>query len=230
MKRILMLVLLVSLLSFSNVLAQKKKTKKNKKVKGISISKVENQVLKEINYVRRNPKKYIKFLKKLKKGMRGKVLKLPNGERWQMTEGKSAINEAIRDLKRASRLKEVKYSNGLSEVANIQLKDLKKNINLKHRGKDGSTLATRLSRVGRVGNSAAENISYYSKDAQTIVLTMIIDDGVRNRGHRKNILSKKFTKIGIAHGKGKSKVSVCVLVFADRFTKGKKGGAVIVRE
>lgn len=223
MKKILILFLMVTLFSFSTAQGQKRKKKSRKKIKTSSISKIEKEVLAEINSVRRNPKKYIKFLKKLKKRMKGNNLTLPNGKRWAMSEGKRAINSAIKDLKRVKRLKALKLSNGLSQAADIQLNDLKKNPKLGHRGKDGSNVFKRVSRVGAAGSTVAENITYYSNDAQIIVLMQIIDDGVRNRGHRKNILNRNFTQIGIAYGKGKKDIELCVMVFTDSFIKMPKG-------
>lgn len=45
-----------------------------------------------------------------------------------------------------------------------------------------------------------ENIAYGPKDAKDAVLAMIIDDGISDRSHRKNILSEKLKFMGPCHG------------------------------
>jgi uncharacterized protein YkwD len=52
---------------------------------------------------------------------------------------------------------------------------------------------------------------------------MLIDDGTASRSHRRNLLSTKFKKIGIAAGVHPTYGNVCVIVFAERFAEGKGG-------
>lgn len=219
MKKVTIFAVFVLLFSISAAKAQKKNTKKNRTTKNYSASNISKEILNEINRVRMNPKEYIDDLRNLKRDMNGKTLRLPDGALLKTIEGVAAIDDAIRDLEKISGLKPIKFSEDLSKVADIQLTDLKENIYLRHKGKDGSDLDTRISRIGVVGKSRAENISYYSRGAKLIVLSLIIDDGVYNRVHRRNILNKKFKQIGIAYGDSNQKVAVCVMVFADEFEK-----------
>lgn len=219
MKKVTIIALAILLFSFSAVNGQKKSAKAKKQTKTPAKSDISKEILAEINDIRMNPKKYVKFLEKARKNLKGKMLLLESGERLQTIEGIAAIDDAIRDLEKVSGLQPLKLSDDLSEVADIQLTDLKENIYLRHVGKDGSDLDTRISRIGVVGNARAENISYYSKEAQMIVFSLVVDDGVYNRIHRKNILNSKFKEVGIAFGNSKNDVAVCVLVFADKFMK-----------
>jgi len=43
-----------------------------------------------------------------------------------------------------------------------------------------------------------ENCSYGFETAIDIVLSLLIDEGVKNKGHRQNILSEDFNSIGVA--------------------------------
>lgn len=53
-------------------------------------------------------------------------------------------------------------------------------------------MSNRLERYGDWMGKIGENIDFGSKTARDIILSLIIDDGVTNRGHRKNTLSPDF--------------------------------------
>jgi uncharacterized protein YkwD len=218
MKKQFTLVILILVLSISAIFAQKTKTN-IVNAKAESTSKIEKEVLEEINYVRKNPREYIKLLTSLKQEMKDKLIRLPNGQKWMLIEGIASIDNAIEDLGKVSGLTPFKPSAGLAEVANNQLSDLKEDISYGHKGKDGSNLLTRLNRVGFVERYFSENISYYAQNAKFIVLVWLIDDNVKSRGHRKALLSTNFNEIGIAFANGKTNNGLCVAVFADKFTK-----------
>ncbi len=179
---------------------------------------IAHEIVNEVNRARTNPKGYIEDLRNARKKMNGNMMSTPLGM-MQTNEGVIAIDDAIRDMERVSGLNPVQFSEGLSEAANVQLTDLKDDVNLGHTGKDGSTVFTRINRFGSVEGGWGENINFGPTDAKWIVLSLIIDDGVSTRGHRKNILSNIFNQIGIAYGDSKSGVRVSVMVFATRFTK-----------
>lgn len=55
-----------------------------------------------------------------------------------------------------------------------------------------------MKKYGHVFFGGAENILSGSKNAIESVLNLIIDDGVSNRGHRKNMLAEAHRTIGVA--------------------------------
>ena len=92
--------------------------------------------------------------------------------------------------------KHVKY---LSEVAK----------NLDHTGQGGSTFTLRLQEYGKLGSSSAENLQSTSiqlKKAEQLTADFVIDDGVSNKGHRYNLFSKIYTKVGLGLFKGSNTV------------------------
>lgn len=70
-----------------------------------------------------------------------------------------------------------------------------------HTGSDGSSMSMRLTKHGEWGGKIGENIDFGCKKGRDVVLSLIIDDGVPNRGHRNNLFSPDFLKTGIACAK-----------------------------
>jgi uncharacterized protein YkwD len=88
-----------------------------------------------------------------------------------------------------------------------------------HFGSDHSSPGDRINRYGTWGVSYGENISYGQHSARSIVLQLIIDDGVRSRGHRKNIFNPKFTIAGIGYGPHARYRTVCTTDFAGAYAE-----------
>lgn len=183
----------------------------------VNFSELEQGVFDEINNIRRNPLEYINYLEEYKKVLNDKILFRPNQPRFMMVEGKSAIDGAISALQKSTNLNFLKASKLLTLVAINQLNDLKENPKLGHFGKDGSDLKKRMGIVGKMGKFASENINYKDTIARQTLLTMIIDDGVESRTHRKNILNSDFNMVGVSCGEASNKEMICVFVFADSF-------------
>ena len=183
----------------------------------VSTTAVEINILDEINEARTNPTKYIAYLQEYKQLFRGNTVYFPNGTRMITVEGTKAVDEAINFLKALPKTEPLKFSNGLSKPASLQIADLIEDSSLGHTSKDGSDLAKRLAKFGFVGNIYAESLIQYVQNPREMVLTMLIDDGLKSRGNRKNILSSKFKQIGIAVGKDRKGDSLCIAIFTDSF-------------
>ena len=134
-------------------------------------------------------------------------------------EGTKAVDEAIKFLKSTPKLEPFQYSNGLAKPAKLQLNDLMENYSLGHIGKDGSNVPKRVARFGKGGKLYAENIMNMFSNPREIVMQLIIDDGLKGRGHRKNIFNKTFKHVGVAFGYGPKNDPISVMVFADSFVE-----------
>jgi uncharacterized protein YkwD len=62
-------------------------------------------------------------------------------------------------------------------------------------------------------NITGENLQFGSMSALEVVMDLLIDQDVRNLGHRKNILDIDFTEIGVAFDKHKTYEKIGVMVF-----------------
>jgi uncharacterized protein YkwD len=180
----------------------------------------EQEILNEINTARTNPQKYIQYLEDYKKLFKGNIAYFPNSVMLATNEGTAAVDDAINYLKSLPLLKPYIFSTGLNKVVGLHMKDLVENPTLSHKSKDGSDLYTRLTRVGSVDGNYAENITFKAETARAVVLTMLIDDGVKSRGHRKNILSPTHKVVGIAFAKGKPGDNLCIVNFTEGFSDG----------
>jgi uncharacterized protein YkwD len=182
---------------------------------------IDADVLAEINLVRRDPAGYIKFLEEWKKFYKGNEFSMPGEQTIVTNEGTAVVDEAIEFLRSLKPMEAVAMNNGLISAANTHLKDMQTNNLRGHQGSDGSLPDARVERFGTLEGSVGELIDYGGKNAREIVIKIILDDGVGNRGHRLKLLSPNFRQIGLAIGDSKEHQSLCVVVMARDFTEKK---------
>jgi len=213
--------LLVSILAGSLALSAQQKDKSDKTVAvkpSMSyLSELEKEVVIELNRVRTNPKGYASYVKELKKYFEGQLLKYPGEITIQTNEGLSAVEECYKALLAAEPIDSLRPSKGLSHAAKDHVEDQSQTKNTGHDGSDGSSPFDRISRYGQWVKTAGENIDYGNNIARRIVLSLIIDDGVSSRGHRKNILNPDYKVVGVACGSHKEFRHMCVMDFAGGF-------------
>ncbi len=176
------------------------------------------QVLAEINLARAEPRAYAGFLRELRSRFRGKTYLLPGGvTRMQTSEGVKAVDEAIRYLTRLKPLPPLSWSDGLAYAAAELADDQGRSGATGHTGRQGHGMRERIERHGEWERQIAENIGYGPKDPREMVLQLIIDDGVPDRGHRKNTFNAAFNTAGVACGFHPRFGSMCVIDFAGGF-------------
>ena len=74
--------------------------------------------------------------------------------------------------------------------------------------------------LGNPYMQVGENCSYGFETAIDIVLSLLIDEGVKNKGHRQNILSEDYNSIGVAIRPHKTYRVNCVMDFGRRDRSG----------
>lgn len=161
-------------------------------------------VLRELNLARENPKLYATFA--------------AESRPFHMIEGGHAVDEAVHFLNKARPLPPLTLSPGMCHAAADHCSEQIAG-QLGHDGSDRSSPGDRISRYGSWSTTWGENISYSQKTARGVVLALIIDDGVRSRGHRKNIFNPKFNYAGAASGPHARYRTVCTIDFAGGFAE-----------
>jgi hypothetical protein len=156
-------------------------------------------ILRELNLARENPSLYATFV-------------ADSGPLYMIERGQ-AVDEALRFLKKVRPLQPLTLSVGMCHAAADHCAE-QIDGQLGHDGDSRSTPGDRISRYGTWSATWGENISYAQKTARGVVLSLIIDDGVRSRGHRKNIFNPKFNYAGAAFGPHARYRTVCTIDFA----------------
>jgi uncharacterized protein YkwD len=161
-------------------------------------------VLRELNLARENPHLYAAFV--------------AESRPFHMIEHGRAVDEAVRFLKKTRPLPPLTLSPGMSRAAADHCSE-QVDGQLGHDGNDRSSPGDRISRYGSWSTTWGENISYSRKTAREVVLALIIDDGVRSRGHRNNIFNPKFNVAGAAFGSHARYRTVCTIDFAGSYAE-----------
>ncbi|MFA9391085.1 MAG: CAP domain-containing protein [Prolixibacteraceae bacterium] len=184
------------------------------------LSEVEKDVILELNKVRFNPAVYAELsMKWMEVYYSGDLLKIPGKEVYKTNEGKAALLECIEELKKASPAPILKPSKGMTKACELLVYDQSSTGKTGHRGSGNSTPSDRAANFGQFMGNYAENIHYGDCEATFVVISLLIDDGVKSRGHRKNILDKSFNYTGVAIGDHKEYGQLCVNTFATAFTE-----------
>ncbi|EAR94566.1 SCP-like extracellular protein (macronuclear) [Tetrahymena thermophila SB210] len=187
------------------------------------------EVFQEQNRVRTNPTSYIPYLQEMLTQFKGMVLHKPNEIPLRTNEGPGAVQDCINYLRSLKPLHPYQWDDNMTRAASDHANDIGPKGISNHTGSDGSSMSNRLERYGDWMGKIGENIDFGSKTARDIVLSLIIDDGVDNRGHRKNVLSPDFQKTGVACQKHAQWEICTVLDYASEYTfkGGKLSGTLI---
>lgn len=172
------------------------------------------QVLAEVNLARTAPRTYAGFLREFRALFRGQYFVLPGDDTRLMTnEGVKAVDEAIKALSHRKPLPPLAWSDGLAAAAAELAKEQGESGAIGH----GDSIRERIDRYGKWNRQIGENIGYGPTKARNMVMQLIVDDGVPDRGHRKNTFSTVYHTAGVACGPHPGFGNMCVIDFADQF-------------
>jgi len=179
------------------------------------LDKLEKDVILELNKVRSNPKRFAEeYLEELQTAFDGKLFTYPGQDPVKTQEGLSPLTECIQALKSTSPMPILQPVEGLTRATEELVNDQQKHGGIGHIARNGSTPQKRIEKYGEWDICSAEDITYGSFEARQIVIFLLIDDGVPDRSHRKNILNPCFRFAGVAFGNHPSYLSMCAIDYA----------------
>ncbi|HSR10174.1 MAG TPA: CAP domain-containing protein [Thermodesulfobacteriota bacterium] len=178
------------------------------------LSAAEQQIVQELNRARQEPRSYAEYLKDSLRYYEGKDLKRPGEPIIQTQEGRAAVEEAIRYLEKANPVGPLTVSKGMSQAAKDLVQAEGKKGAAGHVSPDKSGPAERVNRYGRWEKTMGENLAYGPTKPREVVASLIVDDGVPDRGHRKNIFNPAYHVVGVACGPHSTFRNMCVMDFA----------------
>jgi len=182
------------------------------------LDQLEQEVIHELNKVRSNPKRYAEeYLEELTATFSGKLYTYPGQNTVKSNEGIAPLIECIDVLKATEPMPTLKPSEGLTKATEDLLKDQQKYGGIGHITHNGETPQKRIEKYGEWDVCSAEDITYGSFEARQIVIALLIDDGVPERSHRKNILNPCFRFAGVNYGSHPNYQSMCVIDYAGEF-------------
>lgn len=180
-------------------------------------------MLDRINRVRTDPQGYAAYMENFRACYSAEgSFRAPGGEILHTHEGIYALNQAIQTLQHAPAQTPFTASDLLAGAGRELINAEQQSGRIGH----GGAPFERMQHYGAWQNMAGENVAYGALTAEQVVYNLIVDDGVRSRGHLKNILQPGFRVAGVSQGSHPIYRTICVIDFASDFTS--KGGSADV--
>ncbi len=174
------------------------------------------EVINQVNRVRTNPQAYAAYLENFRPYYSSdNMFRAPGRRMLRTREGVTALEEAIRTLRRSSAQAPITVSDLLAGAGRELINAQQQSGQIGH----GSSPMDRMQHYGSWENMAGENVAYGAPTAEQVVYNLVVDDGERSRGHLKNILQPGFRVAGVSKGSHPIYGTICVIDFASDFRR-----------
>lgn len=181
-----------------------------------------NNIIAELNCMRKNPKAYADKIKSYIQYFKGKVLRLPGITGLMTNEGESAFREASEFLEKAEPVKQFRYNPGLTHVAHDFMKEIEQYEDLDEAKK--IDIQAIIDKYGYFSGEYKHSTDFGSSTPEMIALTLVVDDGDKEREMRKVIFSDRYCEIGVSTGHHHTYNYCTVLLFTNKFISNTKDG------
>ena len=156
------------------------------------------ELVREINSLRTNPKKYARTVAKYVNYFKGKILRLPGSNAGIKTEeGADAYREAADFLSKQPRIEALEPSKGLCRIA----EDFISAVQQSDPNDLGSIdMEEIINKYGSFGGSFSRAMDFGGETPEQALVNLIVSDGDTSRGQRESLLSTEIKRIGVANG------------------------------
>ena len=162
----------------------------------------EDEVLAELNFARANPTKYARELQRHDAAY-------DRDDRYADPE---AVEDAVDFLMRQPPLPPLRREAQVAAAAAAHADAQGPRGGLGHGAPGG--LGRRLQSRGVWAGLAAESISYGQSTPRDVVRQLVVDSGVPNRAHRRDVFSPAYQVAGVGCGRHTAYGAMCVIDFA----------------
>lgn len=121
------------------------------------------------------------------------------------------VNSLFTTLKKQKKMKPMYPAEDLFNVAKNHAEESGKKGSVGHQN-----VTTRFKKYAPNYKNTSENCDYGNNKAIDIVMSLLIDEGVSDKGHRENILDKNTNYIGVAIREHKKYDWNCVMDFGEK--------------
>ncbi len=185
----------------------------------------ERDVVLHLNLARTNPPAYARTFILPRRGLFHNRIYVdpldPRGRGLRTLEGVSAAEDAAAELSESAPMPPLAVSGALTRAARRHIAEQSRTGTTGHYGRDGSQPSSRVSAEGAWERVVGEAAAYGPSGGREIVGRLLIDDGVRSRGHRRCILDPRYTVVGVAIGPHPRFGRAVVIDFADAVTEAR---------
>ncbi|MCE3296397.1 MAG: uncharacterized protein K0R65_2111 [Crocinitomicaceae bacterium] len=150
----------------------------------------EKQMVQEINFVRCYPKEYAAIV----------ALRLSErsaAEGGLKPDEEVALKELLAELKAMKPLTPLQPSECVSKAAKKHGADMKAKGFIAHDGSDGKGPHERMKAACSGIETSGENIGGGEETVRGRVIELLIDEGITGRGHRRTLLDRSWTHVGV---------------------------------
>ena len=177
----------------------------------INYQKIEQEIFKLQNEIRKDPQSYMEKLENSLKFYQNNILSRENEIPIPTYEGVEAVKDAITFLKNQQPVPELAYSKEISLSCKDLINDIGPKGLVSHEGIENKNLYNRLEKYCDWDGAIAENLDFGFKIPENIIMNMVIDDGDENRYQRKNLFYPDFRYVGIGVGPHRE-YEICVVI------------------
>ena len=176
------------------------------------------EILAEMNLMRSDPQAYVAVLQDYRRQFQGSIVVRPGRINIQTREGVPAVDEAIAFLRRQKPMSLLSPDLILALTAGDHVSDQGPTGFIGHYGSDGRDFLTRVSRRG--GDPyGGENISYGYDTAREVMVQLLVDDNIADRGHRRNLFRDGYVRAGVSCGPHAVFDHMCVIDYGYELVK-----------